>query len=312
ANPVYLAYCEACGMDAPPAKWHQFPALPVNAFRHQNVTSHSNANYAYSFRTSGTTSEQTGRHMMLKPDFYSLSLRQSFAKNFPDISRHHWVSFIPRLDQCSHSSLAFMISDLQGYIDPPCIDWLCDGDFNVDWKACLKVLEEKSKSCIPTAIFTTSFVWADLIDYLEKETLTLPLHEDSVLFETGGYKGRHVRTREEIIHRLEKIFHITPEQIYYEYGMTELSSQCYAKATDESYIAPPWMKVQIIDPSTNKRALPGQMGLLHFYDLANVYSCAAIATQDCGYYTKDTGHFILSGRTPSAPARGCSLAYKNN
>lgn len=47
-------------------------------------------------------------------------------------------------------------------------------------------------------------------------------------------------------------------------------------------------------------------GLLQIIDLANIYSCAFIATQDIGKLYPD-GSFEVIGRMDHSDLRGCSL-----
>jgi hypothetical protein len=47
-------------------------------------------------------------------------------------------------------------------------------------------------------------------------------------------------------------------------------------------------------------------GVLHVIDLANVYSCAFIATEDLCELNED-GSFSILGRLDNADRRGCSL-----
>jgi non-ribosomal peptide synthetase component F len=94
--------------------------------------------------------------------------------------------------------------------------------------------------------------------------------------------------------------------IHSEYGMTELLSQAYSKG-DGHFYCPPWMNVitrSLEDPfeilDSNKT------GAINVIDLANLDSCAFIATQDLGRTHKD-GSFEVLGRFDQAEIRGCNL-----
>ena len=90
--------------------------------------------------------------------------------------------------------------------------------------------------------------------------------------------------------------------------MTELLSQAYA--VGERFRCPPWMQVRISDPYIPGRFLPpGQRGRLNIIDLANVDSCAFIATDDIGRRYED-GSFEVLGRLDHAELRGCNLLYE--
>ncbi len=68
---------------------------------------------------------------------------------------------------------------------------------------------------------------------------------------------------------------------------------------------PPWLRWLVVDPATEAPQPPGRPGLVRLFDLANLYSVAAIQTSDIG--VADDGGLILLGRVAGAQPRGCSL-----
>ena len=111
-----------------------------------------------------------------------------------------------------------------------------------------------------------------------------------------------------------------------EYGMSELGSQAYdgeargfrleARGDSTSRLAPrasrifhfpPWARVQIISPETGREVADGETGIIRIFDLANVFSVAAIQTEDLGIRRGDG--FELAGRAQLAEPRGCSLNH---
>ena len=86
--------------------------------------------------------------------------------------------------------------------------------------------------------------------------------------------------------------------------MSELSSQGYAGSTG-AFQFPPWVRVRIISPETGREVADGETGLIRIFDLANVFSVAAIQTEDLGIRRGDG--FELVGRAQLAEPRGCSL-----
>jgi len=96
------------------------------------------------------------------------------------------------------------------------------------------------------------------------------------------------------------------EQIYSEYGMTELLSQAYSTGKG-IFNTPPWMKILIRDTNDPKTILTNQQtGGINVIDLANVYSCSFIATQDLGKVHRDSSFEVL-GRFDTSDIRGCNL-----
>jgi hypothetical protein len=144
-----------------------------------------------------------------------------------------------------------------------------------------------------------------LLDFAEKFPVTL---KNAIIMETGGMKGRREElTRMEVHDQLKKAFGKT--EIHSEYGMTELLSQAYAKK-EGRFECPPWMKVLIRDdedPLTVQHSASGVLsGAINIIDLANVYSCSFIATDDVGKLYPDKSFEVL-GRMDGSDLRGCSL-----
>jgi hypothetical protein len=100
--------------------------------------------------------------------------------------------------------------------------------------------------------------------------------------------------------------------VHSEYGMTELLSQAYSKG-DGIFHCPAWMQV-LLREEDDPFAItaPGTLhqkpktGCINIIDLANLYSCSFIATEDTGRLYSN-GSFEILGRMDSSDIRGCSL-----
>lgn len=93
--------------------------------------------------------------------------------------------------------------------------------------------------------------------------------------------------------------------IHSEYGMTELLSQAYSTG-DGIFECPPWLKVMARDEEDPLGIGQAGKGVLQLIDLANVYSCSFITTEDVGRVYED-GRFEVWGRLDHSDIRGCSL-----
>ncbi|MFM8458957.1 MAG: acyl-protein synthetase, partial [Chthoniobacterales bacterium] len=135
----------------------------------------------------------------------------------------------------------------------------------------------------------------------------LRLPAGSSAMETGGYKGsgRNI-SRADLYAMFGDKLGIAPDDIYNEYGMTELSSQFYARGPQGLHHGPPWACAVVADPATLDEVSEGDTGILLIYDAANVGSVVGIRTQDLAVKRGDA--FELLGRDPSALPRGCSRA----
>jgi hypothetical protein len=88
--------------------------------------------------------------------------------------------------------------------------------------------------------------------------------------------------------------------------MTELLSQAYSSG-EGIFNCPPWMKVLIREEDDPFAVQNNEgKGIINIIDLANIYSCSFIATDDAGRLNKD-GSFEVLGRMDNTDIRGCSL-----
>jgi len=170
----------------------------------------------------------------------------------------------------------------------------------------------------------TAFSLVHLLDFLAENNLKFQLPENSRVMETGGYKNRSRSMPKAKLHALiSERLGIPPEHIICEYGMSELSSQAYDGVTSDEWRVtriknslhpspvtrhfrfPPWARLQIISPEAGCEVADGETGLIRVFDLANVFSVAAVQTEDLGIRRGDG--FELLGRAKLAEPRGCSL-----
>lgn len=270
--------------DATPRSLEDIPAVPVSLLRDIPIR-HRGAFEV--FRTSGTTSSRRGEHWLVDTHLYDLAARRWFDTCVPDCPVGQTHALVPDPAQAQDSSLGHMVRCLA-----PDSTWHFDkrrGVLPTAWPA----LADAEG---PVFLAATAFALADL---LEREG-TAALAEGSVVMVTGGFKGRQT-TLDEATLRSQATARLGGRVRWVgEYGMTELSSQCWD--TGAGFQAPPWLHVWTADPATG---LPAPEGLLCFVDLANWSSPLALETEDMGRVDGRT--ITLLGRLPQAAPRGCSL-----
>ena len=94
--------------------------------------------------------------------------------------------------------------------------------------------------------------------------------------------------------------------VHSEYGMAELMSQAYS-AGEGIFRTPSWMRVSVRDLNDPFCTLPaGRTGGINVIDLANLYSCSFVQTEDLGVVCGD-GAFRMLGRISGSEIRGCNL-----
>jgi len=88
--------------------------------------------------------------------------------------------------------------------------------------------------------------------------------------------------------------------------MTELLSQGYSMGNGV-FQCPQSMRIIIKDTNDPFFSLDyGKAGIINVVDLANIYSCAFIETQDLGRVFQN-GNFEVLGRMDNSDVRGCNL-----
>ena len=137
------------------------------------------------------------------------------------------------------------------------------------------------------------------------------------MMDTGGAKGQVVPMQaSEVIARASETLGIASAKVINEYGMTELCSQLYdatplnspraSDSTERLKIPPPWLHVTARDPVTLMPVADGEVGMLTFFDLANVGSVSAVMSEDLGYV--EAGRVRVLGRGVARDTRGCALS----
>ena len=273
--------------------YSQLPFLPVSLFRNHVITDQQTQPKFY-FASSGTTGQISGRHYIYDMSLYEESLMRGFEKFYGDPAQYCILALLPSYLEQSHSSLVYMFEKLIKAGGHPHSGFYLNNLGELHLK--LKSLQLRNQK-----VFIIGVTYA-LMDLFEKFPLNLP---EAIIMETGGMKGRRKEViRTELHQYLQNKTSATT--IHSEYGMTEILSQAYSNG-EGVFSCPPWMKVVIRDLQDPLYNLPpGQTGTINIIDLANIHSCAFIATQDLGRMV-DESRFEVLGRMDNSEWRGCNL-----
>ena len=318
-NPVYRAFTEAIRVNPVLVNAiEKIPFLPISFFKNHEIKSGEFSSETI-FESSGTTGSLPSRHFVKDNRIYSKSFRETFEKNYGPVNEYCIIGLLPSYLERNTSSLVFMVNELKRLSGHPQSGFYLD-----DFEKLKEVLTELEKKKQKTILLGVTFA---LLDFAEK--FPMPL-QSTIIIETGGMKGRRKEmTRIEVHEKLKKAF--SKNEIHAEYGMTELLSQAYSKA-DGIFKCPAWMKVLVRDDGDplDVQSLVGDLetgvqsldsetritnhesrittltGALNIIDLANVYSCSFIATDDVGKIFSDCNFEVL-GRIDGSDLRGCSL-----
>jgi len=293
-NPVYREYADLCKVVPGSVKEiTDIPFLPIGFFKTHDIICGKRPPHRI-FRSSGTTGMVQSRHLVTDLNLYRTSLEKGFEWFYGSPDKYQFLALTPTPEQNRDSSLVFMLQRLMDLSQSAESGYFLTGFTGLH--ARLSQAHSTGRK-----VFLIGLTYA-LLDFAEQYP---GAYGNMVVMETGGMKGkRKEMTREELHAFLCPAFRV--EKIHSEYSMTELLSQAYSPG-DGLFRSPPWMRILIRDANDPYTLIgPGRTGGINIIDLANLNSCAFIATQDLGKLHPD-GRFEVLGRFNDSDARGCSL-----
>jgi len=291
-NPVYKQWIALSNQSVGDIETvNAIPFLPISFFKNQDV--YIGERPSTLFESSGTTQDVVSKHWVADTAIYEQSFIQCFQKFYGDPADYCILGLLPSYLERQHSSLVYMVNKLIQLSGHP-----QSGFYLNEFEKLDEVLKNLEANKIKTWFIGVSF---GLIDFSNAFPQQLKY---ATVIETGGMKGRKEELTKAELHALLKN-NLGVHTIHSEYGMTELLSQAYSLGNG-IFRCPPWMKV-LVGEEQDPTALKSKgRGVLHIIDLANLYSCGFIATQDMGEVYED-GSFEVLGRVDHSDRRGCSL-----
>ena len=293
SNRLYAQYADAVGRHpGNVAALTDIPFLPIGFFKSHKLVSGNFIPEAV-FESSGTTQTINSRHFVKSLALYRQSFLQAFTSYYGPVSDYCILALLPSYLERQHSSLVVMADELIKQSHHP-----KSGFYLYEHEKLRNTLLELEKQQQKTLLLGVTFA---LLDFAETAHLQL---QHTIIMETGGMKGRREEWTRARVHQLltEKLGVAT---IHSEYGMTELLSQAYSPGNG-IFTCPPWMKIVLREEDDPFNTGFYGNGIINVIDLANVYSCSFIATDDAGRLYPDNS-FEVIGRTDNADLRGCSL-----
>jgi hypothetical protein len=233
------------------------------------------------------------KHWVTDTNIYEESFLKCFELFYGSPKDYCIIGLLPSYLERKHSSLVYMVDKLiqvSGHSK--------SGFYLNEFEKLNNVLNELESNKVKTWFIGVSFA---LIDF----SIAFPQQlRYATVIETGGMKGRKQELTKFDLHSLLKK-NLGVNTIHSEYGMTELLSQAYSLG-EGIFKCPPWMKVLVGEAEDPTALKTKGRGVLHIIDLANIYSCSFIATEDMGEIYED-GSFQVLGRADNSDRRGCSL-----
>lgn len=269
----------------------EIPFLPISFFRTHSVIA-KNKIAEIVFKSSGTTDSERSQHLVGDLQVYNMSFLKSYTEFIGKPEDQVILALLPNYVEQGNSSLVYMMDDLIKKTANPLSGFVLNDPHDIQRR--YKAAKKANFKCV---IIGVSYALLDLAE----EGFDL---SEAIVIETGGMKGRRRELIKEELHAILKQG-LNLNSVMSEYGMTELLSQAYS-INDGRFQTPKWMKIlirDVYDPLTFEEE--GKLGGVNIIDLANLYSCSFIATDDLG--RKYSDHFTISGRMDNTILRGCNL-----
>jgi hypothetical protein len=268
----------------------EIPFLPISFFKSHRVSCSPSEDLL--FKSSGTTGMDRSQHAVFSREIYERSFFSFYREAIGDPENQVILALLPNYLEQGNSSLIYMVERLIKKSNSPYSGFI-PGNFEELLSRYHRGIEIGKK----IVIFGVSYA---LLDLAEKQ---FDLSE-AIMVETGGMKGRRREMVKEELHNEIKLGTRVP-YVHSEYGMTELLSQGYS-TKNGVFCFPPWMQVLIRDTNDPFSYVShGKTGGINVIDLANLYSCSFVSTQDLGKI--EPNGLRLMGRYDLADIRGCNL-----
>ncbi len=288
--PVYKTFLELINRPEP-THYSQIPHLPIAFFKTHEIIA-ANQSVQQVFKSSGTTGMVRSTHYVADVSIYERSFIPTYEQFLGKLEDQIIFALLPNYVSQGESSLVYMVdkliegtkNELSGYyLESP--------------GSLLNAISEGRKTGKKLVLFGVSYALLDLAE------IKPDLHDVTVI-ETGGMKGKRKEMTKEEMHQ-ELVAGFGCEYIASEYGMCELLSQAYSDKNGV-FELPFWMKVSLREVNDPFELLQqDKTGGVNVMDLANIYSCAFIETQDLGRI--EEGKLRLMGRFDHSDIRGCNL-----
>jgi len=285
----YREYCDYSGRSKP-STLEEIPFLPIRFFKSHRIIADAYEQETH-FKSSGTGGDRS-THFVASTDLYRHTFRKIYKHQIGSPKDQVILALLPNYLEQGESSLVYMVDHLiQDSVSE------LSGFFLSDYASLIKGYQQAIQLGKQVVIFGVSYALLDL-------ALGNPDLSKAIIIETGGMKGRRKEMTKKELHKTLKAG-LNCENISSEYGMTELLSQGYSRK-DGLFVPGSTMKILIREVNDPFRYLSNtKTGGINIIDLANLYSCSFIETQDLGKVHENG--FEIMGRFDHSDVRGCNL-----
>ena len=293
-NPIYRQYVELLNTPKQLYAIEEIPFLPIQFFKSHDVKTGNFWEPEVIYESSGTTGQLSSKHFVRSQKLYFENAQRIFEQQIGRLNAYSILALLPSYLERTNASLVAMCN----YFMEQSGD-ANNGFFLNNYEELLTRLKSNKDRQKQTILIGVTYALLDLpVD-------DPSIFENTIVVETGGMKGRKKEiTRSDLHALLQHKFGL--DHIHSEYGMTELLSQAWSRGGGvfDLPITMDLLIREITDPFSYRAK--NKTGVINIIDLANIDSCAFIATDDLGRKLNDR-QFEILGRTDGSDIRGCNL-----
>lgn len=286
---VYKRYCDFIGVNNPKSL-EEIPFLPIEFFKSEKIIARGLEEQAV-FKSSGTGGTRS-THFVAYISLYEHTFERIYREQLGNPEDQVILALLPNYLEQGNSSLVHMVDHLIKLTKANLSGFYLNNIEDIISQYKIAIASGKQ-----VVIFGVSYALLDLAD--KKPDLS-----QARIIETGGMKGRRKELTKAELHQIFKDS-FSCNNISSEYGMTELLSQGYSL---QNGIFTPGITMKVLIREVNdpfSYISNGKTGGINIVDLANLYSCSFIETQDLGNIHENG--FEIMGRFDHSEVRGCNL-----
>lgn len=287
--PVYREFCDYLGRSNP-KEIKEIPFLPIRFFKSHEVIANG-CSAGITFKSSGTGGIRS-THLVASESLYQYTFDRIYRRQMGNPEEQVILALLPNYIEQGDSSLVYMVDNLIKATRSELSGFVLNNHQELIDRYNTAMQSDKQ-----VVIFGVSYALLDLC------TLK-PNLSSATIIETGGMKGQRKEMTKSELHAILKTG-LNCNQIASEYGMTELLSQGYST---ENGLFQPGVTMKVLIREVNdpyNYVNNSKTGGINVIDLANLYSCSFIETQDLGKLHPNG--FEIMGRFDHSDLRGCNL-----
>lgn len=266
--------------------WRKIPLVPSYEFTKRKLQLNNFSGASLSNEVEFISKSSKPKHHVLKDtEFLRSSIINNFSFNVLNTNSFPTNRVVFLDDQKSHSMLSYIYEYLsQTYDFRGIYDYVNPTDADAVKNFVEFISSPQFEPLIVVGTPNIFYKFKLTLDSLDLNSIVDTSPGTPIVIEFGDYieESKMDLTLYELNNWLKDFFHTSINNVVQIYYNTELSSQLFRWGDHMPYFIPHTVAVRSIDPSTGEELEPGVEGNLAFVDIANVWSCPFIISDDLG------------------------------